>query len=115
MPRSTAAPEAEVLRFCLELLKLRGVFAWRNNNAGIRRRDKAGREFYAFSGAKGSADIFAIWHGRFISIECKRTGGKMTEYQDSWLRAVRDAGGAAWVVCSAAELDEQLKALGVWR
>lgn len=67
--------EADVLHSVLKTLSAFGVFAWRVNNAGIK-RNQGGREFYVFNGLRGVADILAIHpaNGKLIAIECKATG-----------------------------------------
>lgn len=119
-----AATESDVLRACLDLLRLRGIFAWRSNTAGVRRRDRAGREFWAHHGLKGCADILGIlpkvcpacgnWRpGTLLAVETKRPGGKLTQAQKWFLDAVRQAGGLSLVVRDVRELDEALRREGV--
>jgi hypothetical protein len=67
-----APRETELVRQCLALLGLRGVFAWRNNSgAFVRDQGEARRYFRA--GAVGSPDILGVLPGgRFLGVECKR-------------------------------------------
>jgi hypothetical protein len=94
-----------VLKACLDLLRLRGVLAWRNNSGAL--RDATGRPVRF--GAVGSPDILAVGpHGRLWAIECKAPGRKPTAAQRAFLGAVEAAGGLAVVVSDVRELVEVL-------
>ncbi len=118
--------EAAVLRACLEYLKLRGILAWRSSNHAARRRDKAGREFWAFHGLKGMADIIGILpmeergplfgplrrrYGVLLACECKAPGKKPTQAQAAFLAAVEAAGG---VGCWVSDVNELAAILDDW-
>jgi hypothetical protein len=126
MARRAATPESSVVKACLELLRLRGLLAWRSSNHGVRRRDARGREFYTFAGLKGVADITAVLpvagydasgapreFGVLCGIECKAPGGRLTADQKWWMDRVREAGGLAFCVKSVGELDAALRAEGL--
>jgi hypothetical protein len=59
--------------------------------------------------AKGSADLIG-WRetgygvAQFVSVEVKSERGKLTEQQEAWLRAVKEAGGHAIVARSPDDL-----------
>ncbi len=110
---SVAKPlEAAVLRACLDYLQLRRILCWRSNNAAVRRKDRAGREWYQFSGLRGVPDILGVLPGgRLLAVECKRPGGKPTPEQDAFLQAVRAAGGLALLVDDVRQLAEALEGL----
>ncbi len=76
--------ETNLVRACLELLRLRGILSWRQNTAGIRRRDRAGREFWAAPALRGVADILAVapGSGKLVAIEVKRPGGRRRRDRD---------------------------------
>jgi len=95
-----ATRETDLVNACLQLLKLRGVFAWRQNTAGIRRRDRAGREFWAAPALRGVADILAVapGSGKLVALEVKRPGGKPTAEQVAFLDSVNVAGGIGMVI-----------------
>lgn len=66
--------EADVLHSCLKTLSAFGIFAWRNNNMGVR-RSRAGKDFYTFAGLRGVSDIVGVLpDGRILCVECKATG-----------------------------------------
>lgn len=103
MPKAarTTTTEAQVLRACLDLLRLRGVLAWRNNSGML--RDARGRPVRF--GLVGSSDILGVLPGgRLLAVEVKRPGGRPTEAQRGFLGAVIGAGGAALVIDDVAAL-----------
>lgn len=94
--------EAGVLKACLQLLDLRGIFAWRNNSGALPNAEGRPVRF----GKPGSSDIFGILPGgRFLAVECKRPGGKPTATQAVFLESIRVAGGVALVIDDPRELD----------
>jgi hypothetical protein len=120
----TRTPESAVLKACLHLLRLRGLLAWRSNNVPV--YDRARGCFRAFAGLKGVSDILAVLpvagrdgagapreFGVLCAVECKSPGGRLSPDQKWFLDRVRESGGLAFCVRSAAELDEALKAEGV--
>jgi hypothetical protein len=104
-----APREQDLVKPALQLLALRGVFAWRNNSGAICATSNGKRRFVRFGGMPGSADVLGVLPGgRFLGIELKKPGGKPTAKQEAFLAAVRAAGGVAWVVSSLAELEARL-------
>lgn len=89
---------------CLEYLHLRGVAAWRNNTGML--YNKAGRPVYF--GVIGSGDIFAVVGGRFLSVECKVKGGKVSGHQKRWAAEVEAAGGVAIVARTIDDVQDAL-------
>ena len=87
--------ESDVLRTCLAVLSLKGVFHWRNNSGAY---EQEGGRFVRY-GFKGSSDIIALHPdgGRLWAIEVKRPGGRLSDAQVSFLRSVRMHGGVATV------------------
>lgn len=96
---ATAPREQDIVRACLDLLRFRGIFAWRQN-CGAVVQDRRGRRerFVRFTSIKGVSDIIAVLPGgRVAVIECKRPGNVPTEEQKAFLNAVTRRGGlAAW-------------------
>lgn len=103
MPKS-ATPEGVVLRAILNTLRIRGVFAFRNN-AGVL-PNPSGRPVRF--GKVGASDVLAILQpsGRFLAIEAKTPGREktLTPAQHDFLTAIRDAGGVALVISDVADL-----------
>lgn len=111
MKRST---ESEILKSALELLRLKGAFCWRSNNTGVRRRDKSGREFWAFNGTLGVSDIIGVLpggSGRIITVETKAPGKKPTPHQSAFLAAIEAMGGLSLVVDDVKQLESILRDL----
>ncbi len=100
-----APRETDLVNACLTLLKLRGIYSWRQNMSGIKRRDRAGREFWAAPGMRGVSDILALLPGgRLFAIETKSATGKLTAEQQAFQDAVNHAGGYAVVVRDVSDL-----------
>jgi hypothetical protein len=109
----TRTPESQVLKQCLQLLKLRGVPAWRQNQGALR----VGKRFIRFAGAEGICDIVGCLPalgGRLLCCECKRPGGRLTASQKSFLENMGRAGALCLVISDARDLDAALKAEGAY-
>lgn len=108
-------PEGEIQHACLELLKHRGVFAWRQNNGAVRLPAGGGRMgLYRMCSINGVSDILGILpDGRFLAVECKAKGGKATEDQKAFLGLINGFGGAGWVIDDVATLNQRLTEEGV--
>jgi hypothetical protein len=64
-------------------------------------------------GLKGSSDIEGILPGgRFLAVEVKAPGGRLSPEQREFLERVRELGGLALVVKSWRELDDALRQSG---
>jgi hypothetical protein len=115
------AKEADVLRACLDYLRLRGLLAWRSNN--VPAYDPARKGFRSFRGLRGVSDILGILPrtldvggrrvtvGVFLAVEVKGRGGRLTPQQDAFLDGVRKAGGVAVVARSLQDLIDALGGL----
>lgn len=106
--------ESAVLHQCLALLRLAGVLSWRNNTGAVVLGEGKGRRFFR-AGLVGSADILGVLPGtgRFLAVECKRPGGRVTAAQRVFLDAVTRAGGLALIVSDVRTLEAALRAEGV--
>jgi hypothetical protein len=104
--------EAALLRQCLDLLRIRRVFAWRNHSVGI--FDPVRKVFRAHPGLRGVADILGVLpNGRFLAIECKGARGRVSAEQQAFLANVVKAGGVALVIRDVRDLEQALDALGL--
>lgn len=104
MPTIRKQTETDIVRGCLELLALRGLFAWRNNTTGV--FDPTTKRFRKFTGKKGVSDILGIiGPGRLLAVECKRPGQYPTPEQRAFLAEVNANGGLGVVVRSVGELE----------
>jgi hypothetical protein len=109
--------QAQILAY---LALLPGVLAWRQNAGGMKANYKGKERFFRFASRPGISDIIGVLPasrhgvtasrqpGRFLAVECKRPGGKLSLDQAAFLDAVRAAGGLALVVHSLDELIEAL-------
>jgi Holliday junction resolvase len=88
-------PEGKVKDKVVDILKSEGVYYFFPVTGGF--------------GASGVPDIVACAEGRFLAIECKAGGGKLTTLQAHAIERIRMAGGCA-VVVHEDNLDE-LRAL----
>jgi hypothetical protein len=111
--------EADVLRACLDYLRLRKICAFRVNTTGV--YDPARKAFRSFRGLKGVADILGVLPrtldvsgrrvtvGVFLSIEVKSARGRLTPEQEAFADVVRKAGGVALCVRSLQDLVDALE------
>jgi hypothetical protein len=86
-----APPERDVLRACCAVLTAFGVFWWRQNTGGLY---NASGQYVAF-GEPGASDLAGVLPGtgRFLAVECKRSGKRPTPEQIDYLNRVNEAGG----------------------
>lgn len=91
--------ESDIQKAILELLRLRGVFCWRQNVGSF----KVGDRFVSM-GYRGISDIVGILGGRFLALEVKREKGLLSDTQIVFLRKVREAGGIAMVAESVSDV-----------
>jgi len=103
-----STPEGQIVKACLQYLKLRGVLAWRQNTGAVTGMHKGKRRFVRF-GIPGMSDIAGVLpSGLALFIECKVPGRKPTAAQWAFLGAVEMTGAVTLVVHSLDELIEQL-------
>lgn len=69
------------------------------------------KEHGGMYGTAGIPDIIACIDGRFVAFEVKTETGRLTKLQEVTLQKIRDAGGHAYKVTSAAEVAEILHRL----
>lgn len=102
--------ETQLVKACLEWLKLDGAYGWRNNTGGRPWTDAKGRSRMMTFGLKGSSDIIAVLppKGRALFVECKMPGATQTIDQRLFEQFVTSC-GALYVL--AYELDDVRKAV----
>jgi hypothetical protein len=99
-------PEGAVLRQVLQLLALRGVFHWRQNQGAI---PLEGGGYRAFVGMRGVPDILAVRPGgKLVGIEVKSPVGKLRKEQRAFRDRLRALGGVYLVIRDPRELDAWL-------
>jgi hypothetical protein len=102
-------PESRVKAEVLKYLKLRQIKAWSNPSGAVRIRPG---KFMSF-GLKGSADILGcLPDGRFLAVEVKAPGGRLSPEQRQFLADIKALGGLAAVVRGWKELDQALREAG---
>lgn len=110
-------PESSVVRSCLDYLKMRGVFCFRNQTGMIRLDDVKYGTRVIRQGVKGGADILGILPGgRFLAVECKTPdkpgprggtkGTKQTPDQAAFQREIEARGGLYILARSTFDLDK---------
>lgn len=97
----------------LAWLKFKGIFSFKIKSMGTY-DPKIGR-FRAPSPwyRKGVADILGIYKGKFLAIEVKTKVGKISPFQESFLKDVTEEGGIAIVARSVEDLENQMKVIDV--
>ena len=103
-------PESIILDSCLHYLQVRGIYHWRNSTGAIR----LGPGRFMRFGKVGSSDILGLLPGgRFLAIECKAPGGRLSPEQVEFLERIRGLGGFAIVAKSFKDIDDALRAEGL--
>lgn len=99
--------ESDIVRACLEYLKHRGIFSWRNNTAGIFNQKTGG---YFFHGIAGVSDILGIIpnSGKLLAVECKTAKGRLSPAQEIFQTMISDNEGIAITARSVDELAHDL-------
>ena len=104
--------EQNLVKPALQLLALRGIFAWRNNTGAVRATNRSGKERFIRFSTPGASDLLGILPGgRFLAVEPRSPSGKVTQAQRSFLDRVTAAGGVALVISDLAELERELARL----
>lgn len=89
---STVKEATIVKNICDYLKKLDKCFFW--------------KEHGGMYGTAGIPDIIVCYRGKFIALEAKRPGGKLTRLQAKAIKDIRAAEGAAYIVTSVEEVKE---------
>jgi hypothetical protein len=103
--------EQSIQAAILAYLRMRGIFCWKNNTAGIYVK---ARNTYIPSHAPGVADILGILDSRFgrsgvfLAVEVKSPKGRLSPHQEAFLKEIKDRGGLAIVARSVEEVQEAL-------
>lgn len=105
--------ETQLVKACLQWLALKGVAAWRQNTGAMVASYKGKRRFVQF-GRPGMSDILGLLPrqgGRFLAIECKLPGRKLSTTQEGFLADIIASGGVGIVVHSIDELQQEFAVL----
>lgn len=105
-PRTNNRTEAAALLEVMKALRGHPAVAWveRQNNGAF----KDGDRFVRF-GWPGCSDIIGqLRDGRFLAVEVKAPGGRLSEAQSLFIDRVRAAGGVAFVARGAVDVARNL-------
>ena len=98
--------EAEITKSIREYLKFKGIFHY--------------KQWQGLGSLHGISDIIGImggplygYIGKYLAIEVKRKGGKLSDKQEQFLNRVRAEGGIGLVCYSVEDLIVQLRGYGV--
>ncbi|MCX7698803.1 MAG: VRR-NUC domain-containing protein [Candidatus Goldbacteria bacterium] len=102
--------EKDIQRDILSFLRLNKIFCWKNNNVGIYKKETGS---YIPSQIQGISDIIGILpDGRFLAIEIKREGGKLTDKQIEFLNNIKKNNGLTIIAYSVKDVVEKLQEQG---
>jgi hypothetical protein len=102
-------PEGRVKAACLRYLEKRGIKAW-NNPSGVCR---IAPDRWLHFGKKGSADLLGcLPGGRFLAVETKAPGGRLSPEQRQVLADIQALGGMAIVARAWTDVEEALRKAG---
>ena len=100
----SSVTETKILKSIIEYLERDNRVAWANrmNVGGAKVRNPGGPTRWVKFAFKGCSDIIGqMKDGRFLAIEVKKPGGKLTESQCEFLDLVKDANGVSGVAYSS--------------
>lgn len=104
--------EKQIENAILDYLKLRRIFAWKNETTGIYDpKKKVFRKKKSKHHMTGQSDILGIFCGRFLAIEVKKRGGYATKEQKEFMANIRRGGGFAFVARSVDDAERELHIL----
>lgn len=106
--------EADLQRNILQLLRLKGILAWRQNQGGLKAEYHGKKRFVRFASMPGISDIIGVLPGgRFLAIEVKRPGEVPTVEQTAFLDMVRANGGFVVIATSLDGVIRKLEEVGL--
>ena len=98
--------ESNIQKAILEYLALKKIYAWKNHSTGIFNAKGGG---FIPTGKPGVSDILGIMpDGKFLAIEVKKKGGKVSDYQIAFIKDIILNNGIAFVAYS---VDDVIKTL----
>ena len=110
-----AGKEGDIVKACLQLLTLRGAFAWRQNAGAMKGSHNGKPWFVRFVSpeADGISDIVGVLpDGCFLAVEVKKPGARTAKdraaRQAAFRQRVSSHNGLALVVSDVRQLDEAL-------
>lgn len=102
--------ESDVKRAIVKFLNYSHIFAWSNPRTGI---PKGGTGKFIPLGLNGVCDIIAcLPDGRFLGVEAKKEGGKLSKAQENFIVRINENKGLIFVAHSVDEVERKLKEAG---
>jgi hypothetical protein len=104
-------PEAAIQDQIRQYLKIKGCLPVRVNSGAMSGTHNGKRWFFRFNDQPGASDLLVCCppDGRFVAIEVKAPGGKLTAAQEQFLNLVRLAGGIGIVAHSLDDVTEVIQ------
>lgn len=102
--------EQYIQKQILDYLRWKGIPCYKHQNAGIRKLDGSYIPPTSLPHTRGVSDIIGCIpkSGRFLAIEVKRPGGRLTPEQQQFIDTINQNGGLAFVAYSVDEVEEKL-------
>lgn len=102
--------ERDIQTAILKYLRANKIYCWKYNNTGIWKQNT---KSYIPASMLGVSDIIGILpDGKFLAIEVKKSGGKLTMYQKIFLQDIKDRNGIAIVAYSVDDVEKELETKG---
>lgn len=100
--------ESEILRLCLDYLRINNIFCFRANSAAFFSQD--GKRFIRTHDIKGVSDIIGVLpaSGKFLAVECKTAKGRQSIEQKAFQMAVERNNGIYIIARSTDDLKDIL-------
>jgi hypothetical protein len=103
--------ETDIQKAILHYLKMKGIFAWRNQSVGIydpvKKIFRKPKSRYSINGV---SDILGILPGgKFLAIEVKRPKQKMTEAQWQFVFEINNRGGVAFSTACISDVASRIE------
>ncbi len=95
MAARSALTEQQITQQIRQVLKLCRVWHWKSWQGPM-------------SFPKGISDILGCYQGRFLAIEVKKPGGRVSPDQETFIARVNEEGGIAFVAWSVDDVVKQL-------
>jgi len=93
--RKPQITEKEVTIQIRQVLKICRIFNWKHWQGPM-------------SYPKGISDILGVYKGRFLAIEVKRPGGRVSPEQRAFIERINDEGGIGFVAYSVDDVVDKL-------
>ena len=92
--------EKDITRWIRHFLKLNDIYHWKHWQGG-------------FTAQNGVSDILGLVNGRFLAIEVKKPGGKLSKKQIEFIEQIRKHGGIAFKAESVKDVIKYLTKEGI--